>query len=226
MTGDEIDEERKRAEALAKSIGGALAVLLGLKTASRPVAWDAARGRFVIDGRFVSVETVRRELRRLETGVGARMSNVTDRLASGNITLDGWRNEIKELIGSSHVLTGALAAGSVAAAAVLPVVQQRIESERKFADRFVKDIPARKLKTPAIKARARSYLLAAGVTFSVVEQRVRSILGYTMARRVTTARESCDGCRAAAYQWIPIGEMPEIGSLQCGSRCRCHLEYK
>ena len=31
---------------------------------------------------------------------------------------------------------------------------------------------------------------------------------------------------AYAYRWMPINEMPRIGSLNCGSWCRCYLEYR
>lgn len=226
MTAAEIEAEERRAELLAKSIGGALAAILGLKAAKPPVAWDAAKGVFTVEGRTVSAETVRRELQRIETAVGVKMSNVTDRLKRGELTLEQWRDEFKWLIGSSHVLIAALAAGSIAAAVTNTKVQSRIDSERKFADGFARDVRKKRLPASTIKARASSYLLSAAVTYAVVQHVVRKALGYTEARRVLRARESCPDCRSFGFEWMPIDKMPPIGSLQCGSRCRCYLEYR
>ncbi len=77
-----------------------------------------------------------------------------------------------------------------------------------------------------IKARARSYMLAASNTYSIIEQRVRGVIGYTEARRVRRASESCSGCITYSYVWMPINALPSIGSLDCGSRCRCYVEYR
>jgi hypothetical protein len=77
-----------------------------------------------------------------------------------------------------------------------------------------------------IKSRARSYLMAASNTYSIIEQRFRSVFGYTEARRIRRASESCAGCITYSYVWMPIAQLPEISTLDCGSRCRCFIEYR
>lgn len=226
MTQQEIADETRRAEDLAKGVGGILAALLGLRPTEKPITWNAQRGRFVIDGRFISMQTIRRELHRFENAVAIRMANLAKLLSNGTIDLPEWRERMKTLVGSSHVIMAAVAVGSIAAGARNPEVQNRIESERKYANGFAEDVEKKKLSTPTIKARAKSYLIAAAITFAVVEMAVHSKLGYQEARRITTAAESCEDCKAYAYEWMDIGEMPEIGSLKCGNRCRCYLEYR
>ncbi len=226
MTRQQIDLEKERAEDLAKTVGGALPAILGLRSAEQPITWDGKRGRFVIDGRFVSMETIRRELRRFETSVGAKMRKLADRFARGSVQLPEWREEMNRLIGSSHVVMGAVAAGSIAAAAANRTVQERVAIERQYAAGFAEDIEKKKLKTPTITARAQSYLLSAAVTHSVVGLAVHKLTGYKEASRITTAAESCPDCQTFAYQWMPIDKMPGIGSLACGSRCRCYLDYR
>lgn len=224
MTQTEIEQEKQRAVILAASIGGALAVLLG----SRPgnVTWDPTTASFRIDGRRVAASTIRRELQRIEAGFGVRVGKLTDRLFRKEIDLDGWRTGFKELIGSSHILMAALGSGSIVAAAETPQVQRSIESERRYADNFADNLEKKEIKPQTVKARARSYMLTAAMTFAAVSLVARKFAGYTEARRIRTAAESCQGCRDHAYTWMPINEIPEIGSLQCRSRCRCYLEYR
>lgn len=84
-----------------------------------------------------------------------------------------------------------------------------------------------KLSFASIKARAKSYLRAATITYNVVEQKVRDLIGgYTECRRIRRASESCSACIDWSYRWMPIQDMPPIGTLQCGGRCRCYLEYR
>lgn len=226
MTPSEIDAEKRRARELAQLIGGSLAVLLGLRTAEKPVVWDPATARFIVDGRFVSMDTVRAALRTLEVRTGVKMSQLAEQLTAGLITLDQWQSSFRELVGSSHILAAALAVGSIAAAAESATVQENIERERKFADGFARDIPRKQLSKPTIKARAKSYLLAAAITFGVVQQAVKAASGYNEAMRTRTAEESCGDCIEVADTWMPIEDMPPLGSLKCGWRCRCYLEYR
>jgi hypothetical protein len=51
--------------------------------------------------------------------------------------------------------------------------------------------------------------------------------GVTLGRRVSEEdTESCDECvDAAGTEFVPLDELPEIGSLTCMSNCRCTVEY-
>lgn len=227
MTPQQIEDEKKRAVAMAASIGGLLAAILGLRAATQKVMWDAGTARFIVDNQYISLATIRRELQRLETAVGVKMTILTGRFAKQRITLDEWKAGMKQLIGTSHVLAAALGAGTIATAAENIAVQRRIAKERQYADRFAAYIETNEPSAPSIRSRATSYLLAAGITYGIVSHMVKRAGGqYIEARRILTARESCAGCRRVGYQWYPIDEIPPIGSLDCSSRCRCYLEYR
>ncbi|CAN5508020.1 hypothetical protein BH10ACI2_BH10ACI2_04230 [soil metagenome] len=230
MTDAERENEKKRAKDLGASIGGILAILLGLalsgSTPASPLLWDPGTGRYIFEGHYVSAETVRNEMLRLRTNVGNRMARTTDRFTAGEISIDQWKDEIKGFVASSHILAAALASGSIAFAFDDPAVESRIESEMKFADGFADDIRKKKLRTPTIKSRARSYMQAAIVTFAVVTHAVKKAVGYTEARRHPTAAESCRGCLDYANEWMDIDAIPQIGTLQCGPRCLCWMEYR
>lgn len=226
MTDEEVEKETARAAILAGRVGGALAILLGLTAAKEFVVWDPGKVQFIVNGRYVSIETVRLELRRFETVVGVRMRKLADALAAGDIDLDQWRIRMREIVGSSHVVMAALAAGGIAAAAGSKFVHSQIIGQRKFIPGFARDITIKRLSPAAIAARAKSYLLSAATTHGVVEQTVHTAAGFTEARRVRTAAESCEGCITWSDKWYLIGVMPIIGSLDCGDKCRCFLEYR
>lgn len=226
MTPHEIDEERRRARELAVKVGGVLAILLGAVPAGNRINWDPQAARFLVDGQYVSAEELRKQLLRMATRVGNLMVERVDRLVAKQIDLETWRREMQKLIGSAHVIAGALALGSINIAAADAKVQEQIESERKYAAGFAAAIVAKNIKPQTIRTRARSYMSAPLVTFAVAQIYIRKLVGYTEARRVLTAKESCTGCRMHGYQWMPIDLMPPIGSQECGSRCRCYLEYR
>ena len=100
--------------------------------------------------------------------------------------------------------------------------------ELKFADEFSESIRMKKAGSfSKIRARAKSYLMAASVTYSQIEQDVRGLMGMqTEAKRIRRAAESCRGCIEYSYRWMPIAELPPIGSLQCRQHCRCFVIYR
>jgi len=223
VTETQLEQAQLDAERDAKEFKLMLLLLL----ASR-VEFRVDVGRFYIDGDSVSITTIREYVRRIETRIGKRLTKLTDQLDRGVIETAEWRREFERNVTSAHVLTAALALGSIRAAISNADVQARIDSELDYARGFGKDVDKGKAGTgPQIASRARSYLLAAAVTYGILEQRIRTLLtGYTECRRIRRASESCPGCIAYSYRWMAIEDMPPIGSLTCRQKCRCYLEYR
>ena len=222
MTDEEIEQAEKDATEDAEWL------LLLLLLSKKRVEYRADVGRFYVDGKSVSVTTIREYLNRIERRIGGRMAKLADDLEAGRIKVDEWEREMRRNVTSSHVLAGALAVGSIAAAARNRDIQTRITDEWRYLRGFANDIGNDDAGTvKRIKARSRSYLLAATITFGVIAQAVRSLMGkQTECRRVRRASESCSGCIEWSYRWMPIAQMPPLGSLDCGSRCRCYIEYR
>lgn len=219
MTDEEIEQAEKDAEQDAKE-------LLLLLLLSKRVIFDAGKGKFYVDGKTVSITTVRNYLQRIEKRLGRRSLDLLNKLEAGTISLDEWQTQFHRQITSAHVLAAALALGGISAAVRNADVQARIDSELKYASGFKSD-----LKKDGVSGRSAprttSYFMATAITFGIVQQIVRQIVGrQTECQRVRRASESCEGCIAYSYRWMPIAEMPAIGSLQCGGRCRCYLEYR
>lgn len=124
-----IEEIKKEAEALK------LMVLV-----SSDVEYSPAVGRFYVNDRSVSIKTIRDYLQRIETRLGARIDEVTDSLEAKKITVEAWRREFEYIITVAHTLSAALALGSIEAAVANKDVQDRIDSELRYADKFAKEI--------------------------------------------------------------------------------------
>ena len=220
MTDPQIEQAEKDAREDAEWL--LLMVLL-----SKNVTFNAEVGRFYVDGRSVSINQIRSYLNRIERRVGRKVIKLTDDLSKGKLTIDEWKRGFDRNITSIHVLTGALALGSIASAVRNTDVQARIDSELRYADGFAKDLREGKQSVAQSATRAKSYMIAATITYGILEQLSRGLMSkFTECRRIRRASESCPGCIAYAYRWMPIDAMPPIGSLTCRSRCRCYLEYR
>lgn len=221
------DEEIKEAEQDARDDAKWLLLLL-LLASGKIAQFDSASGRFRFNGRLVTVAQVRQYLQRIEKRMATRAVALLNELDAGKLSLDAFQRGFARIVRSSHILSGALATGSISSAVRNADVQSRIATELKYADGFVRDI--RKNTAGTIKrqrSRAKMYLMATAITFNNLEQKARGLMGFqTECKRVRRASESCEGCREWAGRWVLIEEMPPIGTLQCRWRCRCYLEYR
>lgn len=231
MTPHQLEQKESDARRDAKELG--LLLLLAIRSkradAVEMIGWDAATGRFRYKGRLVPAESVRKYLARIESRFRGRLIKLMVDLQSGTISVAQWHREFERMVSSTHILSGALALGGIAVAMRNENVVARLESELKYADRFADDLRAgRAGSVPAARARAASYLMKGHITFYFVEQMARQAVGLQkQCKRVRTASESCVGCIYWSKQgWLPIKEMPPIGSLDCGGFCRCILIYR
>lgn len=221
MTELEIEQAEKEAKRDAKWLR---LMLLLASTAY----FNAELGLFYVDGEEIDIDTVRGYLNRIEKRIGKRLLLLTDNLAKGKITLAEWKRGFDRHVTSAHVLAGALAIGSIGGAVRNADLQARIASELRYGDNFRDEIEKGKAGSAAQQAaRAKSYLMAATITYGILELIMRRTASrYTEARRIRRRSESCEGCVREAYIWRPIEKVPPIGSLDCGGRCRCYLEYR
>jgi hypothetical protein len=221
MTDAELAQAERDALAAA-------ALFLPLLLLGPGVEFRADVGRFYVDGKSVSVAAMRDYTIRIERELGKRLTALSTQLEAGEITVAQWQAEFERNIATAHVLMAALALGGIKAALANDEVRRRIDAELKYARNFARQIRDDDAGSPKqIAARSKSYLLGAAITFGILLQRARALIGVqTECRRVRRASESCPGCVSYAYRWMPINVMPPIGSLQCGHRCRCFLEFR
>jgi hypothetical protein len=234
-------QQVKQAEADAKQDAAKLGLLLLLLFRRRhgfeghKVEFDESTAKFRVDGRAVSVTSIRMYLTRIEDRMGKRLLKITTDLENKQITFAQWKREFDRTITSMHVLAGALIAGSIIKAANHRVVQESIDEQLRFADDFANSVKSKQAGSPAkIRARAKSYSRAAHIIFSDLELKIRIALGVdNEAKRVLRVAEHCHnsaatpGCLELAQKgWIPIEEMVPIGKATCKNWCRCYIVYR
>jgi hypothetical protein len=233
--------EKKRAEEKADKDAKELALLLLLALRRRSgtafVTWDPHNGRFIYRGRTVATTTIRKFLLRIQDRLATRIITLTNRLESGAITVDEWQAEFEDTISSAHILSAAFALGGIALASNNPFVQRQITEQWAFARDFTKDIKRKRdpLSFARIKARAKSYVQAAHITYANVELGMVKLTGVmTQARNVLTLAEHCEGRKEDVIGcidvtnrgWVDIEEIVPIGQRLCERHCKCFLEYR
>lgn len=87
-----------------------------------------------------------------------------------------------------------------------------------------------------IKRRALSYIATAWFRFHDHWFDLHVKLGYTEAYRIRRAEESCrtglekgvrvEGCLEWSDKWVPIAQMPRLGTLRCKVYCKCFIIFR
>lgn len=220
------DADVRTAREQARDAGPLVMLLLLLRDYGKRVSFDPSKGTFVVEGKTVGVRVMRKLVKQAEEAASGRLKKLTEDLMAKRIAPAEWRRRMAQEVAAAHLLMAALAAGSLEEARRSVQVQKRVEEEKDHVAGFYLAVKAGKLSAAMALARAASYTLAAAATFGIVEHWVKGFAGYTEARRIRRASESCRGCLAYAGRWIRIQLMPPIGSLECGSHCRCYLIYR
>jgi hypothetical protein len=204
----------------------------------KKITWSAKRARFRVDGKEIPIKQILAEVARLELSISARLVIYAQNLKSGKWTYDKWLSEMEKLLQDSHLIFAALALGGLAAAAANATVERRSVRDVTYAKNFGKVLESPKPPSPAATiSRARSYVRSLGVTHQILSHRAHIIAGYTEAKRILTPAEHCrtkvvgvvvlQGCYEVALRgWLPIREMPPIGTLVCKQYCKCYIVYR
>lgn len=235
-------EQTKQAEEEAREDAKDLALLLLLRFRNRDglnprgeteIVWDASTAKFRINGRAVSIRSVRAMLSRIEERLGRRLIKITKDLEDGKITFAKWQKEFERTIKSAHILAGALALGSISAAARNVTVRNRITDEISFAREFsLAALSGNAGSYRKIAARAKSYMQAAHITYSEAVHLFHLHSGIAVqAKRVMRKAEHCKPCIRFAGIWMDIDKIPPIGSIPrsvggCERHCKCYIVYR
>lgn len=225
----------ERAKKTAGSLGGLLSLLLALKGDPRNVSF--ANSAFFVNGHKVEAAIIQKELSRIELRIANIILLYNAKLWDKTWTLDKWREEMEKLIEDSHHIFAGLAVGSIALAVSNFTAQRRVERDKEALGRFAGAIEAKQVPSlPLANNRGRTYIRSFRVSYQILEHKEKIDAGYNEAKRILTPAEHChtelkppyrDGCyEVAAQGWMPIKDMPPIGTLLCGQFCKCYLIYR
>ena len=160
----------------------------------------------------------------------ADMSDLSERLRDGTISLEDWEAEMIALVMMIHLTSTALAVGGweqMTSADTL-AAQEAGQSQVEYLILFAIAIAAGTVVLDGrFLARVRLYGQAGRGTYWSTVGRVMGASGYTQEQRVLHPADHCRDCVEYADRgWQAIGTLPTIGDSQCRSNCRCSFEYR
>lgn len=193
--------------------------------------WDEQRRRYVDErGRVISPREVRRRIERyIESEQEEVRSRALEVLHGASLAL--FFHYMSAKIRVWHSAAGVMAYGGEREMTRerWARVENKIQSELSYLASFEAEIQRRAFEaevTEALASRAAMYVESTYATYenNVVAREWDE--GATLGRRVCEEDDaSCEECVAAADTYfVPLSEIPEIGSLRCLTNCRCHIE--
>lgn len=156
-------------------------------------------------------------------------------LKAGKITKRQFEMQMRELLKSGHIISSSVGKGGRARMTFKDwgKVGSKLAWQYRYLQRFTKK--ASSLSEAATVHRASLYASAVRVSYYntlLADQKqrgaVKTVLGELplMARRELNAAESCTGCiRESSEQFLPLDEIAEIGSQECGDYCLCEIIF-
>jgi hypothetical protein len=193
------------------------------------LTWNATAGRFQRpDGRFVPASVVRAELDKSLVATANRVRALGDDLRAGRVSLDAWRQAMKDEIKAAHLRSAALARGgwSQMDQAAFGRTGQIIRTEYHHLEAWTQQIKSGWVLDGRLSSRGQLYTAAARGTFHQVQREEMIKRGNDLERSLLHPAEHCPECLAqAALGWVPLGTLVPIGSRQCLRNCKCTISF-
>jgi len=176
------------------------------------------------------LERVNMEIGRTKKAV----ASVTKRLWGGEVDLDQWHREMRDLVGDIY---GKAAYASILRLKEQPEARQRardnllmeLRHQYYYLDKFRDDVASGHVKTEKQAAwRANMYCEhSAGLYHRTVAEGSPMMKAYW---RLNKSAEHCSDCLEMAQKspWpaTNLPRMPRDGSTRCRGNCKCHLAYR
>lgn len=185
---------------------------------------------------------VHADLEQVMISAAEDMGVASGRLATGQITVEEWRDAMRDGVRRLHTSSTALAQGGFNKISDVGVgrLESRIASELGYLEKFaaqiadgtqrvswIDPVTGERMIDGRFASRASMYAESGHATMENARRGINAIDGVTHERRVLDDVENCDDCVGYALEgWQPIGTLPEIGDSQCMTNCRCEFEYK
>jgi len=191
--------------------------------------FDPKRRKYVDErGRVLSARQIKKEIEDYVALEEERVEREAAKFAAGAITVAGFFLYMENKIEAWHKVAGAVAyGGRIRMDARRDArIERIIKSEQSYLAAFRSEVAT--LSAEGIVNRAGMYPNAAYATYENQLIQRESDNGVTLGRRIIEDDgQSCEGCIASATEeFIPLDDIPEIGSQECISRCRCEIEFQ
>lgn len=189
-----------------------------------PIRWNKKAKRYQDErGRFVSKRKIRHEIDKMVQQTGKRLENLSKKLIGGEITVAEWQASSRRVLKAGYTVAASVAKGGWKQMSQSDWGKVGAATKKQYAylNRFASQLE--NLSDKHILWRSKLYASSVRTVYHQSELDASS----GPVKRVLNAMESCSECVAwAGKGYIPASEMAEIGSLLCGSNCRCGFVFK
>lgn len=184
-------------------------------------------------GKVVAPERISRWIVTATESAETNLKRIAASLKSGKINIAEWTIQSAAEITNMHRAVTMAAAGGKNAMTLSDwgFVGSRLRSEISYLNRFsseIENLPEGATLTDAFIERAGSYAQSGFATYEQAVNRrvVRDGTADEEANILEPGAQHCDGClEATAEGRVPVGTLVPIGERECGSRCRCRIDY-
>lgn len=155
------------------------------------------------------------------------LRNDAQRMADKKLSVNAWRDKMREHIRAGHRNMAKLAYGPELSPKQLGRLGAIVKAQYKYLDNFVAGIKNKSVSRESSVSRSLLYLDALWATFQNELRRAKKDAGFTTC--VNILNEEADNCTECPELTdkgeIPIDDMPMIGMRKCSIGCRCSIEY-
>jgi hypothetical protein len=193
--------------------------------------WLKGKGLWMgANGKPLSPATVKAAADAVVSQAYADIGVIVTRVSSGLITVADAEPLMQQAIRRGIIANAALAHGGYDN--LTPDIKKRLEKqileEHNYLRKRIIAVQKNVASAGQVAQRDANYLISYAHKFRSIYENERlqaSVsVGHTEARRVLAAVNHCASCEeVAAQEWMPIDEMPPIGSDDCRHNCHCVL---
>lgn len=193
--------------------------------------WNPRARRYIgTDGRLVSKTAVDAAMDAAVEVGRAEMAGYADALIEGTMDLPAYQIAMKQSIKRMHLTAAATTRGGWAnlTPSERGKAAQRIQEQYRYLNQSCLDFesgarPVDGRMRSSSKMYASSARTAYGeLDYDAAKDAAEADVSTHQERWVRHASDSCGGCvHQESRAWVDLGELPEIGSQQCLSNCKC-----
>ncbi|HXG85092.1 MAG TPA: hypothetical protein VNI84_13815 [Pyrinomonadaceae bacterium] len=195
-----------------------------------PIKYDRKTARYrTAGGRFVSPREVRKTIDKTFETVKKDMRVLGEALTTGGIDLRTFQTLMREQLKISHSLAASIGRGGRRQMSLSDwgKVGGGLKKQYAYLNKLSAQIEKGLVSDVQIINRAAAYSHGVRLAYYGMTTIAETAGDATVCRRIIQSKEGCKECAYyASLGFIPIDEMPEVGSLICGVFCLCEIQFR
>lgn len=180
------------------------------------------------NGKPVRAQVINQWVKDAIENAQASVRDDTQKLVDRKLSVDKWREKMREHVRAGHRNMAMLAYGPKLNAKELGRLGAIVKAQYKYLDKFAAGLKDRSIaRNGAAVNRAALYIKAMWATYQNELKRAKLDAGYATCLNVLDDEaDSCKECPELTDKGeVPIADMPNIGTRECSIGCRCSIEY-